>query len=99
MSYQRLACNSFVTTVGLCLPCDTAVPLIVTQVLFVCTANDVSQIARPLLDRMESIELSGYSIAEKVHIAKRFLLPKIKDKVGLQPDQVRRNSGRAALGT
>lgn len=59
------------------------------QVLFVCTANDISQIARPLLDRMETIELSGYSTSEKVHIAKRFLLPKIKDKVGLAPDQVK----------
>ncbi|GAQ89086.1 ATP-dependent Lon protease [Klebsormidium nitens] len=64
------------------------VGLNLSQVLFVCTANDISQIARPLLDRMETIELSGYSTAEKVHIAKRFLLPKIKDKVGLAPDQV-----------
>mmetsp|Transcript_18426 Transcript_18426/g.40292 ORF Transcript_18426/g.40292 Transcript_18426/m.40292 type:complete len:950 (+) Transcript_18426:73-2922(+) len=47
-----------------------------SKVLFLCTANDLNAIDRPLLDRMEVIELSGYTVEEKVHIATTHLLPK-----------------------
>jgi len=51
-------------------------PFDLSKVLFICTANDSSLIDRPLLDRMEVIELSGYTVDEKVAITKTHLLPK-----------------------
>jgi len=51
-------------------------PLDLSKVLFICTANDTSLIDRPLLDRMEVIELSGYTLEEKVAITSSHLLPK-----------------------
>mmetsp|Transcript_31214 Transcript_31214/g.85611 ORF Transcript_31214/g.85611 Transcript_31214/m.85611 type:complete len:965 (+) Transcript_31214:75-2969(+) len=51
-------------------------PFNLSRVLFVCTCNDLQAIDRPLLDRMEVIELSGYTVEEKVHIATTHLLPK-----------------------
>ena len=47
-----------------------------SRVMFICTANDVAQIPRPLLDRMEIINISGYTPYEKLQIAKRYLLKK-----------------------
>ncbi len=52
------------------------VPYDLSKVLFVCTANATDDIPEPLLDRMEIIELSGYTELEKIAIAKRYLLPK-----------------------
>ena len=60
-----------------------------SKVLFVATANSLSTIQPALLDRMEIIEVSGYSIEEKVEIAKRHLLPKQKSAHGLQSKDVK----------
>lgn len=56
-----------------------------SQVLFIGTANDLSNVPPPLLDRLEIIELSGYSQQEKIKIAQKYLLPRQIDKAGL-PD-------------
>ena len=60
-----------------------------SKVLFIATANTLETIPRPLLDRMELIEMSGYSIEEKVEIAKRHIIPKELDNHGLKPSQLR----------
>ena len=54
-----------------------------SKVLFIATANNIGTIPRPLLDRMELIEVSGYITEEKVEIAKRHLIPKEKENNGL----------------
>ncbi len=59
-----------------------------SKILFITTANSVSQIPRPLLDRMELIEIPGYTELEKVQITKRFLLPKVSEKNGLGDENV-----------
>jgi len=57
-----------------------------SQVLFIGTANDLSRIPPPLLDRLEIIELSGYSDQEKIAIAQQYLLPRQLEKAGLPAD-------------
>ena len=64
------------------------VPVDLSKVLFVCTANMTDTIPRPLLDRMELIELSGYVADEKMAIAERFLAPAAKDLSGLKDADV-----------
>ncbi len=59
-----------------------------SKVLFICTANQLDSIPRPLLDRMELIRLSGYITQEKVSIAKRHLWPKQRAKAGLSAKQI-----------
>ena len=59
------------------------IPLNLSGVLFIATANDVSTIPRPLLDRMEVIEVSSYTENEKFHIAKKYLVPKQLERNGL----------------
>lgn len=51
--------------------------------LFICTANSLDTIAKPLLDRMEVIRLSGYVLEEKVHIAQQYLIPAVRQETGL----------------
>lgn len=58
-----------------------------SKVLFIATANDLNSIPRPLLDRMEIIEVSGYITEEKVEIAKRHLIPKEKENTGLTDEK------------
>ncbi|KAK4692713.1 ATP-dependent Lon protease, partial [Lecanoromycetidae sp. Uapishka_2] len=67
------------------------VPVDLSKVLFVCTANMTDTIPRPLLDRMELIELSGYVADEKMAIAERFLAPAAKDVSGLKDVDVAMN--------
>lgn len=59
------------------------IPLDLSGVLFIATANDVSTIPRPLLDRMEVIEVSSYTENERFHIAKKYLVPKQLERNGL----------------
>jgi ATP-dependent Lon protease len=59
-----------------------------SKVLFICTANQLDTIPRPLLDRMEVIRLAGYISAEKQRIAKRHLWPKQRTKAGLKAAQI-----------
>ena len=58
-----------------------------SKVLFIATANDLNTIPRPLLDRMEVIEVSGYITEEKIEIAKRHLIPKEKENTGLATER------------
>lgn len=64
------------------------VPVDLSKVLFVCTANMTDTIPRPLLDRMEMIELSGYVADEKMAIAERYLAPQAKELSGLKDANV-----------
>lgn len=61
-------------------------PFDLSKVLFLCTCNDLNTIDRPLLDRMEVIELAGYTVEEKVHITTTHLLPKQRRLHGLEQD-------------
>jgi ATP-dependent Lon protease len=64
------------------------VPFDLSNVLFVCTANQLDTIPAPLLDRMETIRLSGYILEEKLEIARRYLIPKALEAHGLKKGQV-----------
>lgn len=63
-------------------------PVDLSEVLFIATANSVQTIPKPLLDRMELIEVSSYTENEKFHIAKKHLIPKQVDKNGLTLKQI-----------
>ncbi len=64
-------------------------PFDVSNVFFILTANTLDTIPKPLLDRAEIIELSGYVDTEKIQIAKKYLLPKTLEKNGLKKNQVK----------
>ncbi len=59
-----------------------------SKILFICTANQLDTIPRPLLDRMETIRLSGYITEEKMAIAKQYLWPKKRQRCGLKASQI-----------
>ncbi len=64
------------------------VPFDLSQILFIATANTTDTIPAPLLDRMEVIQLSGYTDEEKIQIAKRYLVPKQIHAHGLTPEEI-----------
>lgn len=64
------------------------VPVDLSKVLFICTANIIDTIPEPLRDRMELIEMSGYVAEEKVAIAKQYLIPQAKKDCGVTDDNI-----------
>ena len=62
-------------------------PFDLSKVFFITTANSTDKVPKPLLDRMESLHLSGYSGEEKMEIASRYLLPRQRQEAGLTEDQ------------
>ena len=69
------------------------VPYDLSNVFFICTANSLDTIPGPLLDRMETIRLSGYTPIEKFHIGKEHLLPKALVDAGLESKQLKLTDG------
>ncbi len=63
-------------------------PFDLSEVLFIATANYRDRIPAPLLDRMETVEFSGYTEQEKLEIARRYLLPRQREENGLDEDQI-----------
>ncbi|MEN3292598.1 MAG: ATP-dependent Lon protease [Burkholderiales bacterium] len=76
-----------------------AVPFDLSQVMFICTANMLDTIASPLRDRMEVIELPGYTEEEKLQIARRYLVRRQLESNGLSPEQceITENALRALI--
>ena len=68
-----------------------------SKVLFIATANNLSTIPRPLLDRMEIIEVSGYITEEKIEIAKRHLIPRELENTGLNIKELKPTFNKAAI--
>ena len=68
-----------------------------SKVLFIATANDLNTIPRPLLDRMELIEVSGYITEEKIEIAKRHLIPREIENCGLDKNEEKPTFTKAAI--
>ncbi len=64
------------------------VPVDLSRVMFICTANQLDTISQPLMDRMEMVELTGYTTVEKLQIAKKHLLPKQLGEHGISKEQV-----------
>lgn len=64
------------------------VPYDLSQVLFICTANSVDTIPEPLLNRMEVIQFPGYTSSDKFQIAKRHLIPKAMEAMGIKPENL-----------
>ena len=68
-----------------------------SKVLFIATANNLSTIPKPLLDRMEIIEVSGYITEEKIEIAKRHLIPREIDNTGLNTKELKPTFNKSAI--
>ena len=69
------------------------IPFDLSKVMFITTANTTYNIPRPLLDRMEVIELGGYTEEDKVHIAQDYLIPKQIKEHGLKDDHISFSEG------
>lgn len=69
------------------------IPFDLSNVLFITTANTLDRISQPLLDRMEIIRISGYTGAEKFHIAKDYLIKKALNKTGMKDEQFKVTDG------
>jgi ATP-dependent Lon protease len=65
------------------------IPFDLSEVLFICTANYIDRIPPPLLDRMERVEFAGYTEAEKLEIARRYLIPRQLKENGLKSEELR----------
>jgi ATP-dependent Lon protease len=74
------------------------IPVDLSKVLFMCTANELERIPEPLLDRMEVIRLSGYDFPEKVAIAEQYLVPKAMRDSGLMVERGEEEEGSAKEG-
>ena len=74
-------------------------PFDLSHVLFICTANQLDTIPAPLLDRMEIIELTGYTEEEKVNIAERYLIPRQAKENGLTREGVAKFTSPKVVGT
>lgn len=72
-------------------------PFDLSNVLFICTANDLSQIPSPLLDRLELVELNTYTKFEKMNIAKEHLIPLEEKANGIKPEQIAFEDGALNL--
>lgn len=72
-------------------------PFDLSKVLFICTANQLDTIPAPLLDRMEIIELTGYTEEEKVNIAERYLIPRQIKENGIEPELIEFPSASVGL--
>jgi ATP-dependent Lon protease len=72
-------------------------PFDLSKVLFICTANQLDTIPAPLLDRMEIIELTGYTEEEKVAIAERYLIPRQIKENGITPEMIEFPTASVAL--
>lgn len=68
-------------------------PYDLSDVFFIATANSLDTIPGPLLDRMEVIQISGYTEQEKFHIAREHLIPEVREEHGLSPEQFRIEDG------
>lgn len=64
------------------------VPIDLSKVLFICTANAVDTIPAPLLDRMEIIRLAGYVKDEKMQIATQYLIPQVIKETGVTTEKI-----------
>jgi ATP-dependent Lon protease len=72
------------------------IPFDLSEVLFICTANFLQNIPGPLLDRMETVEFSGYTESEKLHIAKQYLVPRQLTENAVRAEQLRFDDGAIA---
>ena len=64
------------------------IPVDLSHAIFICTANDLDQIPDPLLNRLETLEIPGYSSDDKLELAQRYLMPKIQKQNGISNEDI-----------
>src|SRR5690606_1175694 len=72
-------------------------PFDLSEVVFICTANTLETLSPPLRDRLDIVEVNGYTPEEKLQIARRHLLPKLLKETGVAPDHVTITDGAISL--